>query len=49
MMERLLRLDPGQFPSVLPNPLLLIREGYLSIALPGNFSVDALDYYAFKS
>jgi len=48
-MQSLLRLNPGQFPSVLPNPPLLIMEGYLSIALPGNFSADALDYYASKT
>jgi len=35
MMQGLLSLGPGQFPSVLPNPPLLIRERYLSVLLLG--------------
>jgi len=32
-MQGLLGLGPGQFPSVLPNPPLLIRESYLIACL----------------
>jgi len=49
MMQSLLRLSPGKYPSVLTNPPLLISESYFvvarswfSIALPGKFSADLL-------
>jgi len=35
MMQGLLKLGPGKFPSVLPNPHLLMRESYVSVLLLG--------------